>query len=203
MQHFHDGVEALLCHCELQEHTPDLLTADRRSEEGRAVMSTIPVSFIRRPCRVLARDLPETTLRATSRRPTTRPSSTPFTWAVVWPREAVHGGVNHPHIDGMQGVRGSNPLSSTHHRSAGQHHCSAIPSPSAESVSAGWGRTGTVSALTAAPRQPSTAADHRRRHHSHRPAGGLDEHLNARGISLVFAELKDPVGAKIERYELT
>ena len=31
----------------------------------------------------------------------------------------------------------------------------------------------------------------------------LDEHLNARGISLVFAELKDPVRAKIERYELT
>jgi hypothetical protein len=31
----------------------------------------------------------------------------------------------------------------------------------------------------------------------------LDEHLNARGIGLVFAELKDPVRAKIERYELT
>jgi high affinity sulfate transporter 1 len=31
----------------------------------------------------------------------------------------------------------------------------------------------------------------------------LDEGLNARGISLVFAELKDPVRQKIERYELT
>ena len=32
---------------------------------------------------------------------------------------------------------------------------------------------------------------------------GLDETLNARGISLVFAELKDPVRHKIERYGLT
>jgi high affinity sulfate transporter 1 len=31
----------------------------------------------------------------------------------------------------------------------------------------------------------------------------LDEELNARGISLVFAELKDPVRSKIERYGLT
>ena len=31
----------------------------------------------------------------------------------------------------------------------------------------------------------------------------LDEVLNARGISLVFAEMKDPVRRKIERYELT
>jgi MFS superfamily sulfate permease-like transporter len=31
----------------------------------------------------------------------------------------------------------------------------------------------------------------------------LDEELNRRGISLVFAELKDPVRAKIERYGLT
>jgi high affinity sulfate transporter 1 len=31
----------------------------------------------------------------------------------------------------------------------------------------------------------------------------LDEGLNAQGISLVFAELKDPVRQKIERYELT
>jgi MFS superfamily sulfate permease-like transporter len=31
----------------------------------------------------------------------------------------------------------------------------------------------------------------------------LDEALNAAGISLVFAELKDPVRAKIERYGLT
>ena len=31
----------------------------------------------------------------------------------------------------------------------------------------------------------------------------LDEDLNRQGISLVFAEMKDPVRAKIERYELT
>jgi MFS superfamily sulfate permease-like transporter len=31
----------------------------------------------------------------------------------------------------------------------------------------------------------------------------LDEDLNERGISLVFAEMKDPVRRKIERYELT
>ncbi len=31
----------------------------------------------------------------------------------------------------------------------------------------------------------------------------LDEALNARGVSLVFAEMKDPVRRKIERYELT
>jgi high affinity sulfate transporter 1 len=31
----------------------------------------------------------------------------------------------------------------------------------------------------------------------------LDEALNSRGISLVFAEMKDPVRRKIERYELT
>ena len=31
----------------------------------------------------------------------------------------------------------------------------------------------------------------------------LDEELNARGVSLVFAEMKDPVREKIERYDLT
>jgi hypothetical protein len=31
----------------------------------------------------------------------------------------------------------------------------------------------------------------------------LDESLNRQGISLVFAELKDPVLKKIKRYELT
>ena len=31
----------------------------------------------------------------------------------------------------------------------------------------------------------------------------LDESLNARGVSLVFAEMKDPVREKIDRYELT
>jgi MFS superfamily sulfate permease-like transporter len=31
----------------------------------------------------------------------------------------------------------------------------------------------------------------------------LDEDLNERGINLIFAEMKDPVRHKIERYELT
>jgi high affinity sulfate transporter 1 len=31
----------------------------------------------------------------------------------------------------------------------------------------------------------------------------LDEDLNARGVSIVFAEMKDPVRRKVERYELT
>ncbi len=31
----------------------------------------------------------------------------------------------------------------------------------------------------------------------------LDKDLNRRGISLVFAELKDPVREKIQKYELT
>ena len=32
--------------------------------------------------------------------------------------------------------------------------------------------------------------------------GELDSWLDARGVSLVFAELKDPVRAKLQRYEL-
>jgi hypothetical protein len=42
-QHLHDGVEALLCHCELHEHAPDLLASPLigEAEEGRAVVSTI------------------------------------------------------------------------------------------------------------------------------------------------------------------
>jgi hypothetical protein len=43
----------------------------------------------------------------------TQPSAAPFTCSVAWVGEVVHGDVNHPHINGMQGVRGSNPLSST------------------------------------------------------------------------------------------
>ena len=31
----------------------------------------------------------------------------------------------------------------------------------------------------------------------------LDEELNAKGISLIFAEMKDPVREKIDRYKLT
>ena len=70
------------------------------------------------PRRGLARDLPETALHVTSRRLTTQPSAAPFTCSVAWVGEAAHGDVNHPHINGMQGVRGSNPLSSTRHNAS-------------------------------------------------------------------------------------
>jgi hypothetical protein len=59
--------------------------------------------------------LPETALRATSRRRTTQPSAAPLTRAVAWSREVLRGELNYPRIDGMQGVRGSSPLSSTRH----------------------------------------------------------------------------------------
>jgi hypothetical protein len=61
----------------------------------------------------LTRDLPETALDPTSHHPTPRSPAAPLTCAVVWPREVVYGGVNHPHIDSMQEVRGSCLLSST------------------------------------------------------------------------------------------
>jgi hypothetical protein len=70
---------------------------------------------------VLARDLPETALHAASRRLTTRPSAAPYTRSVAWVGEALHRDVNHPHINGMQGVRGSNPLSSTRHTLSAGH----------------------------------------------------------------------------------
>ena len=45
--------------------------------------------------------------------PTAQPSTAPLTSVVVWVREVLRGVVNSPSINGMQGVRGSNPLSST------------------------------------------------------------------------------------------
>jgi hypothetical protein len=45
-----------------------------------------------------ARDLPETALRATSRRPTTRSAPAPLTCAVVRSREVLRGEVNHRRI---------------------------------------------------------------------------------------------------------
>jgi hypothetical protein len=127
-QDFHDGVEVVLCHCELQEHAP---TSSPRPEwakqkkDGRSCQPSTgtlePISRHQhdnhqpgprtRPCRGLARDLPETALHVTSRRPTTQPSAAPFTCSVAWVDEVVHGDVNHPHINGMQAVRGSSLLS--------------------------------------------------------------------------------------------
>jgi hypothetical protein len=63
----------------------------------------------RRPRGTLARDLPETALHATSRRPMNQPSAAPFTCVVVWGREVLQGDANHPHINGKDGVAGSIP----------------------------------------------------------------------------------------------
>jgi hypothetical protein len=57
----------------------------------------------------LARDLPETALLVTSRRPTTQPFAAPFTCAIVWARMALRGVANHRRIDGKDGVAGSIP----------------------------------------------------------------------------------------------
>ena len=54
-----------------------------------------------------ARDLPETAPHVPSRRPIARSSAPPFTWAVVWSREVLRGGVNPRRIDGKDGVAGS------------------------------------------------------------------------------------------------
>jgi hypothetical protein len=57
--------------------------------------------------RALARDLPETVLRAASRHPTTQLSTALLTCAVVWGRKAPHGVANRPRIDGKDRVAGS------------------------------------------------------------------------------------------------
>ena len=62
---------------------------------------------------ILARDLPEIAPHATSRPHTTPPSAARLTSVIARGREVTRGGTNHPSINGMQGVRGSNPLSST------------------------------------------------------------------------------------------
>jgi hypothetical protein len=53
--------------------------------------------------------LPETTLRATASHPTSRLSTAPLTWAVVWGRVVLQGVVNHRRIDGKDEVAGSIP----------------------------------------------------------------------------------------------
>jgi hypothetical protein len=73
----------------------------------------------------LARNLPETALSATSRRPTTQPSAASQTWTVVWSGAVVHGVVNHPRIDGKDGVAGWRVLafhSSTDVNDSGSEH---------------------------------------------------------------------------------
>jgi hypothetical protein len=56
------------------------------------------------PTGVLARDLPETALRTTSRRPIPQPSTASLTCAVMWPREVLRGVVNQRRIDGKDGI---------------------------------------------------------------------------------------------------
>jgi hypothetical protein len=113
--------------------------------------------------RGLARDLPETALRAASPRHTTQPSTTPLACGIVWVREASHGIANHPHINGMQGVRGSNPLSST----PGQRPDSA--STTLESLASG-SRWAAISSGAADPAS-DTGSDAARRGRCRRSVG--------------------------------
>ena len=80
---------------------------------GRGLPRTIaPASCLDRAPRPrggLARDLPETALRTTSRRPIPQPSIAPLTCAVMWAREVLRGVVNQRRIDGKDGVAGSIP----------------------------------------------------------------------------------------------
>jgi hypothetical protein len=103
---FHDGVEALLCHCELQEHAPDLLTSPLvgEAQEARAVMSAInrnsgthqpestgqaSTGSAQSHQTARARNLPETLLDAASSHPTMQPSTVPLTCAVVRERAVL------------------------------------------------------------------------------------------------------------------
>src|SRR5215203_3444877 len=67
----------------------------------------------REPEQSLARDLPETALRAASRSLTTQPSAAPATCAIVWVRVALGGVASPPRIDGKDGVADSIPAGSS------------------------------------------------------------------------------------------
>jgi len=66
----------------------------------------VPKTTMQSPCQ---KDLPETVLHATSRRPTTQPMAAPYTCSVTRVGEVVHGDVTPPHINGMQGSRLDRP----------------------------------------------------------------------------------------------
>jgi hypothetical protein len=53
-------------------------------------------------------------------------STVPFTWAIVWPREVLHGGVNPPAHRWHARGEGSNPLSSTRHNASSAHPLTAV-----------------------------------------------------------------------------
>src|SRR5687768_2115404 len=76
---------------------------------SRAVGTMVSALVPSAPGQGLARDLPETAPRAASPRPTTQPSAAPFTSSVVWEHEVLQGVVNHPRINGKDGVAGSIP----------------------------------------------------------------------------------------------
>jgi hypothetical protein len=61
-------------------------------------------SHHRRSGRALARYLPETAQRVASRRPTANLWTATLTCAAVWAREVLRGLVNHPSINGKDGI---------------------------------------------------------------------------------------------------
>jgi hypothetical protein len=96
-----------------------------------------------------------------------------LTWAVVWVREVLRGVVNHPHIDGMQGVRGSNPLSSTPGQRPSPPSTARGPRCSRSSYAAtanAWPIRSSRAAVTRGPASPGSSPGRRdpwgcRRHH--------------------------------------
>jgi hypothetical protein len=80
-----------------------------RTASDRRRGELIKVSRLHFVTSLRARNLPETVLRVASRRPTTQPLAAALTWAVVWSREVLRGLVNHPSINGKDGVAGSIP----------------------------------------------------------------------------------------------
>jgi hypothetical protein len=83
---------------------------------SRAAGTTVRVTDYAGPCRRFARNRATRSLTP----PHDPPSAAHLTCAVVWAREALHGVVNPPRIDGMQGVRGFKSPQLHHHNTAGQ-----------------------------------------------------------------------------------
>jgi hypothetical protein len=73
--------------------------------------------------------LPETALRAASRRPTTQPSAASLACSVAWEGEVAHGDVNYLRIDGKDGVAGSIPAGSPELRESDRATAVAAKSP--------------------------------------------------------------------------
>ena len=134
---FHDGVEALLCHCELQEHAPDLLTSPLvgEAQEGQAVVSTInrnsgthqPVSTRQASTGSAHHGVRDGLPAICQQQSLTTPQAAPCRFnANRAPSRAdrrqpveTYWGTSGWLVNGMQGVRGSDLLSSTSHNAAG------------------------------------------------------------------------------------